>query len=128
MVAKYGVNRVDARRGVRFNLVFRGEGVRSCCHPSREHDALISSLLPILFLVCNNAKGVKNYVKETACEVESCTPRFELVNEACVLSSVNITATTKKSVSDLEALLNVIRELLGGNTFTFVLCCKQNIK
>merc|ERR1712222_259095 len=60
-----------------------------------------------------NAKGVKDYVKYTACEVESCTPRFELVNEACVLSSVNITATTKKSVSDLEALLNVIRELLG---------------
>merc|ERR1711934_950076 len=71
------------------------------------------NVLGVISAVCNNAKGVKDYVKNTACEVESCTPRFELVNEACVLSSVNITATTKKSVSDLEALLNVIRELLG---------------
>merc|ERR1711934_524274 len=71
------------------------------------------NVLGVISAVCNNAKGVKDYVKDTACEVESCTPRFELVNEACVLSSVNITATTKKSVSDLEALLNVIRELLG---------------
>ena len=51
MVAKYGVNGVDVRRGARFNLVFRDEGVKSRCHPSPEHDALISSSLSILFLV-----------------------------------------------------------------------------
>ena len=81
--------------------------------------------------MCNNAKGVKNYVKETACEVESCTHLFELLDEACVLkssvnkSSVNITATTKKSDIDWEAVLKEILKELGGNTFTFVLCCKQ---
>ena len=116
-MVKYGVDRVDAKRGVRFNLVFRGEGAKSCCHPSREHDALISSLLPILFLVCV-AAGVKEHFENSGCKVKSCKPLFLLLDDACVLES-SVSTTTTGSL-DVEGVVNAVLGLGGISSLSCV--------